>query len=68
VERFENHLLLHDNDDDTGMNTFTGIVDYTGVIPKCQKVIQYYLNNGYDLVDKYDKKVELILRQGPSTN
>jgi len=27
---------------------------------KCQRVIEYYLANGYDLVDKYDNKVELI--------
>jgi hypothetical protein len=33
---------------------------------KCQRVTEYYLNNGYDLVDKYDKKVELIQRQNSS--
>ena len=37
---------------------------------KCQRIIEYYLGNGYDLVDKYDNKVELIQgqQQGPSTN
>jgi hypothetical protein len=24
---------------------------------KCQRVIEYYLGNGYDLVDKYDEKM-----------
>jgi hypothetical protein len=34
---------------------------------KCQRVIEYYLGNGYDSVDKYDKKVELIKRQANQT-
>ena len=33
----------------------------------CQKVIKYYLEDGYDLVDKYDKKVELVQMQGNQT-
>ena len=34
---------------------------------ECQRTIEYYLSNGYDLVDKYDEKVELIQRQGNET-
>jgi len=34
---------------------------------KCQRVIEYYLGNDYDLVDKYDAKVELIKVQGNET-
>ena len=32
----------------------------------CQRVIEYYLANGWELVDKYDEKVELIKNQAPS--
>jgi hypothetical protein len=33
----------------------------------CQNVVQNYLGNGWNLVDKYDEKVELIKGQGNQT-
>jgi hypothetical protein len=33
----------------------------------CKRVTEYYVANGYDLVDKYNEKVELIQRQGNET-
>jgi hypothetical protein len=52
ADRFEQHVLL--------------TLEFTEL--DCQKVLEYYLGNGYDLVDKYDEKVELIKKQGPPAN